>query len=414
MELPAFKKYISPLFAKADLEENEFQRIVFGLEKTWYIAPVGLVQIENAVLGVEAFDSKTEQHANHGEKEIWIDSRKHNLKTEEEQAKTILHEMTMALYLVKYESFASAKYQKSLGEMSVIPYIARILEHQSPPEKKRLLNKTDYGNIRGMTAWLLQQTPPVDNEILIAKYRSYDFDKRIFKKGQAVKSDEDYVYEELSVPELREVILKTQLLGGLPNLCNIGLGHGEEIDCGIRFVDKSLTDYSDQEERGVFNKYLISMEVKLAGSTFMKSIDLFSSRSNLYLSHAEGYYTNYSFSAHSDVVAKKGESVEMLEFGFDNVAEGPRGSENFMLTWVRRSRSTVIDVHDSEFIEKNMDSGRYNETVSCDVLASRDFSQNPKDDFIQVKLWDEDTFMRYTFEEYINKQQDELSKLSCY
>lgn len=164
-ELPAFKKHLS------DISNDEIILLPIAkgsiFSKTWYIGPFDLKNLSKEVVGVHFLNNSNEQIAIQTKTEVWIDQRKFEKQSSEEQADTILHEMVEAVYLWNFRDITlkdlistptiSREHDDSMKDflknffIHANSFYKNILDNKYEAQKWRALNATDYTNIRRLT-----------------------------------------------------------------------------------------------------------------------------------------------------------------------------------------------------------------------------------------------------------------------
>lgn len=261
-KLPAYQKYVSPISKKLDADEAKRrieqekkdaasgrthikpteEEILFFDDyariKTWYIAPVKLKVLPKEVLGVSFSLSRNQQFAIQTDKAIWVDRnyfefRKikptQKMDIYKEQARILLHEIVMSLYLFKFKKssemvimFSEAKGKMPNGMMS---YLDEVDKQNPPPEPLRQLNGFDYENIRRVVDYMLSKGSSITAKELWLKMRLNGFDQRWFTDEEQENIDgttEPSVEPEhfdLSADEMVDLINEPELTNNNLNLC---------------------------------------------------------------------------------------------------------------------------------------------------------------------------------------------------
>jgi hypothetical protein len=168
--------------------------------KKWYIAPVSLQSLNKKTIGVEFTNENTEQLALQTDSEIWIDSRLFEKMSPEDQARLLLHEYVMTMYLFKFQKLndlcITARTVSSQPEEYHCSDRANA-EELFPFEPKRDLDKADYTHIRSLTSSLMNTQQFTSQKVLANLFLSQGFDKRTFRIYEGSETPMELTAEEM-------------------------------------------------------------------------------------------------------------------------------------------------------------------------------------------------------------------------
>lgn len=242
--LDAYKEHIQPIEKNVLQKSKEFHKpkvdhtfsVLSGpaLTKTWYLAPVELSTISKDILGVSFISTSTEQLAIQTDREVWIDSRKFDQLNKKEQAELILHEMVMALYLIKYKPFSELCPTFQEVDPTTECTNMEIIDSVLPIEKESALSKSDYESIRRVTNWLMVNGATIDLKEFYTRLFYNGFDKRIFNPkliSQNVGTPEGNI--EVEGLNIANLINQEEILNDPLNTCT-SLNTSTSFDCTIK------------------------------------------------------------------------------------------------------------------------------------------------------------------------------------
>jgi hypothetical protein len=235
LDLPEYQKYIVPIFNQMDAA-NPGQKIptarLVAESKTWYIAPVKLSPIDKSVLGVSFSADKTEQLAIQTATSIWIDQKKWDgMKEEKDRAMLLLHEITMQIYLMKFENFQS--FCKFSQTECPLPELWNETKSFAPT-KRHALAARDYDNIRAVTFWIATNGKTASKEKFHAVFAANDFDARLFgtkalENSKRLQAEQTLSYDFTTV---KSALSRSQILNKMPDKC-YALNSKVEFDCTV-------------------------------------------------------------------------------------------------------------------------------------------------------------------------------------
>lgn len=256
--LNAFKNYIEPKFKQIlSALPNGGKRdllIRWLLYKTWYIAPVELKTISKEVIGVSFSNDQTEQLAIQTRKSVWIDSRKFNQMSQQDQALLIIHEMTMSLYYLKFKSWKEVCTEKlmyihtQLKSCSDIDEL-NLLNSLFPGSEPKPFDSIDYENIRtvaGIFSGPLNFKSAADLDSILI---SNNFDRRFTASMGILPEDQDTIVKErviydtnveLKSEVVRQIFETAKILNNYPDTCK-SINLKQTVDCQLKISETELT-----------------------------------------------------------------------------------------------------------------------------------------------------------------------------
>lgn len=252
--LPAYKNILSKKIEAISKEwnrpilENNLSRkedAFFNFmwkTKKWYLAPISLKTLNKKVIGVEFSVEQTEQLAVQTEKEVWLDSREFEKMTEQEQARLLIHEYVMNLYLMRFSSVYDSCLQASPFTETNCETREEV-DKRFPPEEKRDLNREDYANIRAMTDLIMQDVPA---KTIIDSFATKNFDKRYFVSMNP--HNQNLQATEINPEDLVQALKNAAYTHRLDGACK-GLHSGEQRECifEVKESDGSSLDITVKE-----------------------------------------------------------------------------------------------------------------------------------------------------------------------
>jgi hypothetical protein len=216
--------------------------------KTWYLVPSPLQRIRKSVLGVSFLEADTHQIARQSMKEVWISKPLFEQMSLLEQSKLLLHELVMAMYMLKFSSLVDLCEQGlMLGDKSEMVVnckdrsfldLVDHIESIHPPVEPRQLTSEDNENIRYVTGWLWQNlTTGIEITKLYRILSSRGFDQRIF--NPANYADEKILNTSINLPadDLFEFIHAAEISGSMPNTC-MSIDGEYKVPCNVK-LEKS-------------------------------------------------------------------------------------------------------------------------------------------------------------------------------
>jgi hypothetical protein len=235
--LPEFQQYLVPIIeklgdSKEDSKGKKTTKVIAEL-KTWYIAPVKLKPIDKSILGVSFSKDKTEQLAIQTKNAIWIDQQKWNrMKAPQDRAMLLLHEITMAMYLLQFEDMVNlcAAIQSECKDVATYNHFKEF-----QPTPRRALTNDDYENIRAATFWLKNNAKAATPFEVAQMFGTKNFDQR-FYSPRALKNylnngnEEDYV--KYNPEDAALSLSRSQVLNKMPDKC-YAVHTGVHFDCTV-------------------------------------------------------------------------------------------------------------------------------------------------------------------------------------
>lgn len=237
LELPAYKKYVGPIFKKlkeqAPDKKNEIDYEILATIKTWYIAPIKFKPLDKETIGLVFSDDQTQQLARQTRAEIWLDSKYFDVMSDEEQAKLILHEIVMNLYLLKYKKFSELCKVLNTLTKAKTP-CADDIDEIFLPVKESPLIIDDYYNIRAMTGWIWLNRSDLSREETFLQFLRHNFDHRLFEKFYETSGPGEKP-PEFPTKDAIEILDRALLLNKAPELCK-GLTTNIQYPCKMNIV----------------------------------------------------------------------------------------------------------------------------------------------------------------------------------
>ena len=210
----SYVQYLNPLLKNlSEKIQSNYPNLIFMMgfnqpNKNWYIVPCALNKLSAAKKGLFL---DTDQAALQTESEIYIDQNIFEKMSREEQAKLILHETVMSVYLLKY---------LYLSEIFLnIDFSAMNLWKMYQPEPRQPLNAKDHQNIRALTHLIWSQNLPDD---LKSVFANHQFDKRFIRTHKEDESVLDPPEKEIkiSIQKLIQVLKKYNWSKTFPQHCD--------------------------------------------------------------------------------------------------------------------------------------------------------------------------------------------------
>lgn len=234
-KLPEFQ-LIAPILDKM-VESNDNPKrkktsAILADSKTWYIAPVTLKPIDKSILGVSFSKDDTEQLAIQTKNAIWIDQQKWiAMKEPKDRAMLLLHEITMELYLMRFEEFATncSQYQFACPDLS------RFNHDTAKSVRRRALTNDDYENIRAATFWLANNAKTSTSIQIQEKLGSLYFDSRFYgPKAVSQRKDGDNGENTVTYEsgDAAATLTIAQVLNKMPDKC-YAIHLGVHFDCTV-------------------------------------------------------------------------------------------------------------------------------------------------------------------------------------
>jgi hypothetical protein len=280
LELPAYKQYLDSLLKNITAAKGQkpTRYSMFFELKTWYIAPVELDKIKKDVLGISFINSATQQIARQTSTEVWIDKKIYDdqMKSEEERAKLLLHELVMNMYLIKFMSYNDiCRVEETSRQVtpeerdSCKPSATHDAFNDSlPPEKPHPLGDEDNANIRFVTGWLWRNAKvPIAETEFIRILASKGFDRRFFKPANYGDKTAKVADLKITRLELFRAIAGAKLTGNMPNICT-GISSGKAQECQFD-VAHSTIEYSNTK----FPAFIFSLKTAGAESIEINSLE---------------------------------------------------------------------------------------------------------------------------------------------
>lgn len=241
-ELEEFKNFVYPIFEKLG-KGGEVSPIFMAPHlKTWYIIDCKLQDIPKERKGLYL---ETYQTAIHTQREIFIESASYNKMEEIEKGKLLLHEIVMALYLLKYTSFKDMCKAMNTCQGN-IDLMDRWTMFRPLPFKP--LDDIDHQKIRYVTSWLIKEKDNLSldkfKEILI----NNDFDRRFDSMTRSSNSENVPHVEkkvEINVDDIVKMLKRYQYTQKFPENCQFdpttGLSGSKcTTDISVTTDDKTL------------------------------------------------------------------------------------------------------------------------------------------------------------------------------
>jgi len=260
-ELPAFKNIVKEkleamdkawMAAESKAYPNEKQKplplfSIISKFKKWYVAPVSLKSLNKKTIGVEFTNESTDQLALQTESEIWIDSRLFEKEKMgiEDQARLILHEYVMSLYLLQFESLNDLCLlgQTNYSSPESFHCIEKgVAEKFAPAMKKRDLNKDDYARIRSVTETLFNNADKMSAQEISRTLVLQGFDKRLFEPSY-ISEGESYKVSMTAV-EIVQALKHSVYSQNLDGLCQ-GVQSKDKIPCIVEIKNISSASKSN-------------------------------------------------------------------------------------------------------------------------------------------------------------------------
>lgn len=220
---------------------NEAKKISMDLFKikTWYLAPVSLKQLPKEVLGIEFTESNLQQIAIQTENEVWIDSQLFGQMNKQEQARLIMHELVMSLYLLNFaniEDICTIAKKINFKESKTNNYSCDNPEYKNSlaklinPQPKRKLNGNDYNSIREATSFIFNHTETMSENLWKRKLKSLKFDSIYTFQSKTTKSSS----KKISKEEFMSYFKTAELTNKLPSHCHFSTLK-ETVPCHLQF-----------------------------------------------------------------------------------------------------------------------------------------------------------------------------------
>lgn len=262
-KLAAYQKFLRPISENLSKEisnaestkkqkssETEARPELFvqlASTRSWYIAPcLKLAPLSPDNLGVPTDQSSIgEQPAAQDEKTVWIRKETFQKNSMKQQAERILQELIEILYAYKFQSmqrycaFSSIRdrkqclvsFQSEQDQASL-----HVLRSEQLAGGKRKLNARDYQNIRAVVAALLAKGTQMSLREFRELLGQYDFDSRVFGRGDEIDSAEDLTVSQSSY------FGALQTLGerGVAKMPCIYAGQSETYHCSMK-VERGIS-----------------------------------------------------------------------------------------------------------------------------------------------------------------------------
>jgi N-acetylglutamate synthase-like GNAT family acetyltransferase len=163
---------------------------------------------------------------------IWIDQKKWDgMKEEKDRAMLLLHEITMQIYLMKFENFQS--FCKFSQTECPLPELWNETKSFAPT-KRHALAARDYDNIRAVTFWIATNGKTASKEKFHAVFAANDFDARLFgtkalENSKRLQAEQTLSYDFTTV---KSALSRSQILNKMPDKC-YALNSKVEFDCTV-------------------------------------------------------------------------------------------------------------------------------------------------------------------------------------
>lgn len=264
--------------------------------KTWYLAPVSLKSLPKEALGVEFTANELQQIAIQTENEIWIDSRLFDKMSREEQARLIMHEVVMSMYLLNFytiEDYCSmtkkinfSKPQKPEEEICGTPANRKAFEKIIKTQPKRKLNGNDYNSIREATAFTLKSADQLNEGLWKRKLKGLNFTSLVThinpegSNSNSVASTSEQVIKYFQIAKVTNKLPKKChfSLNSAPTDCKIDF---EVIGSGNQTYEKQLKvviSSADQTQKLEYS-FMLLRTVYINAETNKSTISLYSNYS---------------------------------------------------------------------------------------------------------------------------------------
>ena len=237
MDRPEFKIYLEPLFKRTQPETKIlYNRLRYVLtKKSWFLIPTDLTALPSERIGASF---NTDQLALQNFDEIWIDQRKFEaLKSDEMRAKLILHEMVMALKILKLESTNGLCMSVIDPSASDSEALKDCRTFDKSPRKAFELSKRDYSEIRSITEEIFTRRNEISAVRIIELLKSKNFDTKDFV-SYSIEQDK----RSLSQSEIAAIIQSNIETSNVPRFSNFGASGKAASLCNMKWnLSRSTT-----------------------------------------------------------------------------------------------------------------------------------------------------------------------------
>lgn len=280
-----FLNHMTPILTHLREIEPEGQTIgtlmIASKAKRWYLVDASFDRLTNEQIGLGFMQDPTQQLARQSEKEIWFDKRKFEAKPDAAlgiancqdpatrdacigRARTmgLMHEMLMSAYMMQFMSLDELCKQYSPGTDCSTLVTLNSPEWAAKP--KRVLNESDYANIRAMTVYIVDQAIHAANASdLRGEFRKYGFDTRLLRdhieQGLATGGSNERNSIELDRADFIKALTQATTLGRTPSTCRVARG-------GNSFFESCPTKFNLIEADGKTNlEVVIEVPSKYGG-----------------------------------------------------------------------------------------------------------------------------------------------------
>jgi len=205
MNSPAYRKHIAPIEEniKRTLGGGTYivRMLNFGVrKKKWFVLPCTLKKLPPEKIGSAV---QTEQAAIQTFSEVWLNEQIFNAMPEKDQAELVMHEMMMAVRLIKFESLrAQCEFPDGAADRCRHHDFARDTVRRG---KASDLTESDYANVRQATIDVFKLDPGAsleDWENFFAE-RDFHYEYRRFSS----KADQETVSGEEFLKDLERATL---------------------------------------------------------------------------------------------------------------------------------------------------------------------------------------------------------------
>ena len=328
----AYKKYLNPLLADLNPKlQSDYPNLIFLVgfnepRKNWYIVPCSLTKLEASKKGLFL---ETDQTALQTEQEIYIDQNLFEKMPVEEQAKLILHETVMSVYLLKYLKLSEIFLNFEMSAMD--------LWKMYQPEKRTPLNSEDHQNIRAVTHSIWGQSLTNNFKTL---FNNHKFDRRFIRSHGAEESPLDAPQKEIkiSIHKLIQMLKKYNWSKTFPKHCDFDpntLVSSDVCEVNIKFDEK------EREIQGHKMRF------------FVFDIEIFKSKSNQTLTyqlvHPQAFSEVNLFETSHDLYGFSSAPWALTDFN-QNSKEGDKSSQ--LLMTLNLTDLENIEIFDMKFIRE--------------------------------------------------------------
>jgi hypothetical protein len=226
--LEAYQKIVKPIQPKITAENLALRFIQdWALQKTWYFVPGPLEKLPAGKIGSAV---PAEQGALQDFDAIWIDSDLYSQMSPDNQAKLILHEMLMAVKLLRFEGRENQCKATYINAEYATPGVCDSYTNSRAGQPSEL-TPTDYNEIRKTVLILLNLPSPVPSGVIedIMAQGHFSFGWYNFKKmSEKSRITKEELISILQISTLSEslpsnLFLAEDVLKKYPNLPNTGI-----------------------------------------------------------------------------------------------------------------------------------------------------------------------------------------------